>query len=154
MGRKILGFCLACMVLGACSSTGNNQTIGAVVGGVLGAATGAKVSKDSNRAASIAIGTAVGAVVGYGIGRYLDERDKQNMATATAQTAESGRPQEVHNPDTGTTIRTAPVATPPSTAQTSASNCRTVQQSVELPDGRNESENVTVCKGPNGWEAA
>ncbi|MOA37276.1 hypothetical protein D3C78_1588550 [compost metagenome] len=89
-------------------------------------------------------------MVGYGIGHLLNEQDKKEMATATAQTAESGRAQQVSNPDTGTTIRTEPVPRAPATA----SNCRTVKQSVELPDGRSESENVTVCKGPNGWEAA
>jgi surface antigen len=143
-----------CSLVVACSSSGDNQSIGALIGGGLGALTGAKVSKDSNRAASIAIGTAVGALVGYGVGRYLDDQDRQRMATATVQTAESGRSQEVHNPETGTTIRTTPVAKAPASKPTTASNCRTVTQSVETSDGRNESEDVTVCKGPNGWEAA
>ncbi|QLC72357.1 glycine zipper 2TM domain-containing protein [Pseudomonas sp. LPB0260] len=153
MTTRYLCLVLMCTLLVACSSTGNKQNIGVLIGGGLGALTGAKLSKDSNRAASIAIGTAVGALVGYGIGRYLDDQDQQRMATATVQTAESGRPQEVRNPDTGTTIRTTPVANAPTSTPTTASNCRTVRQSVELPDGRNESEDVTVCKGPNGWEA-
>lgn len=153
MAIRYLSIFLVCVVIGACSSNGNKQGIGAAVGGALGAITGAAFSKSSNKAAGIAVGTAVGALVGYGVGRYLDDQDKQRMATATTQTAESGRAQEVHNPDTGTTIRTAPVTTKPSSTPTTASNCRTVRQSVELPDGRNESEDVTLCKGPNGWEA-
>lgn len=134
----------------ACSSTGSKQDMGAMIGGSIGAIAGATMGKGSNRAASILIGTAVGAMVGYGIGQLLNDQDKKQMATSTMQTAESGQVQQVSNPNTGTTIRTEPVPSTPATA----SNCRTVKQSVELPDGRNESENVTVCKGPNGWEAA
>lgn len=30
--------------------------------------------------------------------------------------------------------------------------CRTVEQSVTLPDGTSKSEKITACKGANGWE--
>jgi surface antigen len=142
---------LITVLVTACSSTGNKQSLGALLGGAAGALVGAKVSKDSNRAASVAIGTAVGALVGYGVGRYLDDQDQQHLAAATVKTAESGQTQEVRNSETGTTIRTAPVSSP---SQASSEGCRTVKQSVELADGRHESENVRLCKGPNGWEAA
>ncbi|MCY1406530.1 hypothetical protein D9M71_217990 [compost metagenome] len=123
-----------------------------MIGGVLGGLAGAKVSGKSDRVAGIAIGTAVGAVIGYGVGRYLDENDRKKMADATVQTAESGQPQVVRSPDSGATIRTTPVASVPSETAKTANNCRTVRQSVDLPDGRSESEDVTVCKGANGWE--
>lgn len=142
---------LIAVLLTACNSTGNKQSFGALLGGATGALVGAKVSKDSNRAASVAIGTAVGALVGYGVGRYLDDQDQQRLAAATVKTAESGKTQEVRNSKTGTIIRTTPVATP---SKTVSDGCRTVKQTVELPDGRHESEDVRLCKGLNGWEAA
>lgn len=151
MATRLWNILLITALISACSSNGNNQSVGTLLGGAVGALVGAKVSKDSNRAASVAIGAAAGALVGYGIGRYLDDQDQQRLAAATAKTAESGKAQEVHNTETGTTIRTTPVTT---TSQASNDGCRTVKQSVELPDGRHESENVRLCKGPNGWEAA
>jgi len=62
MNTRCLCLVLICSFVVGCSSSGNNQGIGALIGGGLGALTGAKVSKDSNRATSIAIGTAVGAL--------------------------------------------------------------------------------------------
>jgi surface antigen len=150
MNTRFWSVLLITVLVTACSSTGNKQSLGAMLGGAAGALVGAKVSKDSNRAASVAVGTAVGALVGYGVGRYLDDQDQKQLAAATVKTAESGKAQEVRNSETGTTIRTTPV---PSTSQASNDGCRTVKQAVELPDGRHETEDVRLCKGPNGWEA-
>lgn len=135
----------------ACSSAPDKQSMGTLLGGAIGGLVGAKVGKDSNRTASVLMGTAVGALVGYGVGRYLDDQDKQQLAAATVKTAESGRAQEVRNGETGTTIRTSPVSSQP---QASGEVCKTVKQSVEMRDGRRESEDVRLCKGANGWEAA
>ncbi|MNJ34233.1 putative outer membrane lipoprotein [compost metagenome] len=150
MNTRICSILLIAVLVAACSSTGNKQGMGALIGGAVGGLLGAKVSKDSNRAASVVVGTAVGALIGYGVGRYLDDQDQQKLATATVKTAETGKAQEVRNSETGTTIRTTPVSTP---TQASRDECRTVRQAVELPDGRHESEDVRLCKGPNGWEA-
>jgi surface antigen len=52
---------------------------------------------------------------------------------------------------------TAPQAAPSQAAQTAASGermCRTVRQTIVLKNGAQQQEDVTVFKGPNGWETA
>jgi len=34
----------------------------------------------------------------------------------------------------------------------SSTLCRSIENSVTLPDGTTESETITACQGPNGWE--
>jgi uncharacterized protein YgiM (DUF1202 family) len=35
---------------------------------------------------------------------------------------------------------------------TAAQECRTVNQTIILADGSEKTEDVTACRGPNGWE--
>jgi len=176
------------------------QQLGTVLGGTAGAAggvLGARALKGGTAGQVIGglAGAGVGALIGNQIGKYLDDRDKQRLAKATVDTAETGRPQTVVSPESGTTIRTTPVASPPQqpaakqaaapsaprsqtaqpavqeprtaqtptpeaaqpqATQTAASSdrvCRTVRQTIVLKSGSQQEEDITVCKGPNGWEA-
>lgn len=52
---------------------------------------------------------------------------------------------------------TAPATAPaPSVVSQSAQGrlCRTITQTIVLKDGTTKAEELTACKGPNGWEAA
>ncbi|MEH6628945.1 MAG: SH3 domain-containing protein [Motiliproteus sp.] len=99
---------LVCMITGivfsvsSCKTTDIQEQIagssaGAVVGGVLGS----KLGDGKGRKLSTIVGAAVGAWVGYKLAQYLGEKDRQNLAQSTQQTAVSGRRQVWRNSDTG-----------------------------------------------------
>ena len=140
------------------------EQLGTAIGGALGGVLGSQTGKGSGRIPGIAVGTALGAFIGNRVGKYLDEQEKRRVAEATVQAAETGKPQTVKT-RTGATVTTSvtspeasptqPIAAPApvvQTAEASVRECRTVSQTIVLRDGTSEVENVTVCKGANGWE--
>lgn len=156
MNTKVAVWLLVSFLAAGCVTMSTKQGIGTAVGAAIGGTAGAQIKKHGNRIPAIAAGVAIGGFIGNRIGKYLDDRDRERVAQATTQTAESGRPQEIRSPTNGATIRTAAVEPTPQASDTANSDrvCRTVRQTIELRDGRQEQEDVTVCKGPNGWEAA
>lgn len=156
---------------------------GGVLGAAGGAAVGAAIFKDNTTGMLIgsAVGALAGALVGNRIGAMLDERDKKKHEEAVAKALETGQPQSWNSSDTGASGQVAvkePVATPvvaapttkpvtqpavvketesaPPTPQVASTGrlCRTVTQTIKLKDGTTKTEDLTACKGPNGWEAA
>jgi surface antigen len=128
---------------------------GAVIGGILGKQFGGDVGA--------IIGAIGGGVLGYWggskIGEYLDDQDKKKHEQATVQALETGQSQQWNNPETGTsgTVEITPVAIQSQSqhqVQIDAPEreCRTINQSITLQDGTQQQEEMTACKGPNGWE--
>lgn len=131
--------------------------IGAIVGGVVGS----QVGSGRTRVLATVLGVGAGALIGNRIGKYLDDRDKQKLANATIETAETGKPQSVVSTDSGTTMRTTTVPVPSaqpsssSTSQATTNNggeCKIVRQTIVLKDGTRQHEDVKVCRGADGWE--
>lgn len=86
----------------------------------------------------------------------------KQAATAPAVAGTATMPAPISTapaPVTTTPISSTPTPTPSAPQagpQTVASGrvCRTVTQTIVLKDGTTKSEDLTACKGPNGWEAA
>lgn len=254
--RLLVVVCAATLVTAGCQTT--NKDLSTVGGAVVGGVIGSQFGSGSGRLIATAGGAVVGAMVGRELGRYLDERDRQQLENATATTAATGEAETWENPDSGVSGRTkvvkkeareeqvavpvlkdrveqvppleligetyratsnlnvrggpgtdykrvgslqqdqavqvagkvkgepwymiseegigsgfthtdfmvpapaeaqvaepAPSADRPdvATASVSASReCRTVEQVVTLADGSEQTDEVTACRGPNGWE--
>ncbi|MCK5373839.1 MAG: glycine zipper 2TM domain-containing protein [Alphaproteobacteria bacterium] len=131
----------------------SKQEIGTLVGAGSGALLGSKFGKgDGKIAATIAAGI-FGGYIGNKIGSYLGEQDRQKLALSTQKTFETGKTQSWSNPKTNVSATTKIVDTPTSRiAATAHKECNTVEQEIVLKDGSTKTENVTACKGANGWE--
>lgn len=158
MQRNLLASLISVLIAGClfgCAGANKSTGLGATLGGLAGS----QVVSGKRRIVGIAAGVAVGAFIGNRVGKYLDDRDKRKAADATAQTAETGQKQQFKT-SSGATVTTVAAAPPPPVATTTpapaspARECRTVKQSVVLENGTRDSEDVTVCKGPDGWQPA
>lgn len=120
---------------------------GTVIGGMIGnyLPGGASVAGQVIKSQS---GT-IGGFVGSRIGAALDEEDRQALARATRAAFDSGQPKTFSNKQTG--VRGS-VKVAASRVNPDGQQCRTVKQEVTLKDGTGLSENVSACKGPNGWD--
>lgn len=154
---------VAAMLLAGCVSTPKQQT-STGIGAALGAVVGGQLGTGRNRILGIAAGAAIGGLIGNKIGKHLDEQDKQRAAEASARTAQTGQVQRVKTKG-GATVTTAPVspvaqgspptAAPPTTQTSATPECKTVRQTIVLQNGVSESEDVTMCRGPDGgWKVA
>lgn len=106
MIRRSTSVILVCALLtSSCATTDGSKTkSGAGIGAITGAIIGAAVSKDKTKGALM--GAALGGLVGAGVGRHLDEKDKQRLAASTEQTITTGAAQSWTNPETGVTATT------------------------------------------------
>ncbi len=120
---------------------------GAVIGGILGNVLG-KNSK--NRKWLTVLGVAAGAFIGNQIGKNLDEKDKEELANATIEAAETGEDQKWENKESGKSgeVKVTQAALPKESTQ--YSECREIEQSVVLNDGSEATETVKACKGDEG----
>lgn len=95
------------LLLSSCAQTGGTPSKtqkGAGIGAIAGAILGASVSDDKKKGA--VLGALLGGIAGAGIGRFLDEKDKQRLATSTEQTIVTGNAQSWNNPETGVSAQT------------------------------------------------
>jgi len=153
MQRPLIAFLAAGVLFGSLSGcAGMDKSTG--IGAALGGLAGSQVGGGKGRYVGVAAGIAVGAFIGNRVGKYLDEKEKRKAADATAQTAETGQKQEFKTTSGATVTTVAAAAPPPAATATPARECRTVRQSVVLENGTRDSEDVTVCKGPDGWQPA
>ena len=118
---------------------------GALIGGILGSALG---GSGAGRIVGGVAGAAVGGLIGNRIGASLDEEDRRAMVRSTRSAMTSGSSSQFTNKKTG--VRgTAKVVN--NSRNASGQACRTVAQEVVLKDGSVVRDQVTGCKGPNGW---
>lgn len=118
---------------------------GALLGGVLGSALG---GSGAGRIVGGVAGAAVGGLIGNRIGASLDEEDRRAMSRSTRAALTSGSSSQFTNKKTG--VRgTAKVIS--NTKNASGQACRTVAQEVVMKDGSVVRDQVTGCKGANGW---
>ena len=69
------------------------QAKGAVIGGLGGAAAGAIINK-RNRAVGGVVGGVAGGAIGYGVGKHIDNKQKQRARVAAANRAAAARDAE------------------------------------------------------------
>lgn len=164
--------------LGAGCADIDRQKSGAVVGAVAGGVIGNAVSEKHKKLATV-VGALVGAGIGQQVGRYIDEKDKAKVMAAQQKAFDTNKPQSWKNPETGNSGRikvigssqknnengdASPAAARSSEKQSSKTKnasqgatlegriCKTIRQVITLKDGSTHEEDVTACKGPNGWE--
>ena len=147
-----------CFALLACSTTtsydqvGQKQEQGEEIGSIIGDMLGTYLPVGNSVAGQVLkthAGT-IGGLVGSAIGASLDEEDRQALDKATRASFESGQSRSFTNKRTG--VRGSVTVTNTRLNQ-SGQQCRTVKQDVKLKDGTALSENVSACKGPDGWRA-
>jgi surface antigen len=116
-------------------------------------------NRGKGRILAVIVGAAAGAYVGAKIGQHLEDRDKEKLSQATQKAAATGKAQSFTNPDTGVQGKAEVVGSetqPVRSADQKVEDreCQVIKQTVTTKDGREAQENVTMCKGPQGWEAA
>lgn len=145
-----------CMALAGCE-TMSKQQMGTGVGAIAGGILGTQIGGGTGKIIATVGGAALGGLLGSQLGKYLDTQDKSKADAASRQALETGRTQTWTNPETGVRGTVQVVNTPnrskPVAAGTPARQCRTTKHDIVLKDGSTRTEDVTACKGPNGWEA-
>jgi uncharacterized protein YcfJ len=144
--------------LAACDSM-DKKTTGAIAGGVIGGVAGTQIGKGKGRILAVIAGAAAGAYVGAKIGEHMGERGKQKMSEATKKAAETGKAQSFNDAETGAHGKAEVVSRETQAVQganqkVDERECQVIKQTVVTKEGREVQENVTMCKGPDGWEAA
>jgi surface antigen len=106
--RLVIGATLAGALLSGCGTQATKEDTGAVVGAVGGAAVGSQVGGGNGRTAAVIVGAAAGGVLGAKYGRYLDERDRQNVTHATERALATNAPQAYTAHDSGAKVTVTP----------------------------------------------
>lgn len=102
---------------------------GAVVGGLVGGSTGAVA------------GAILGGTLGYGVGRYMEEEDKRQMAWAMEQ----NRQMAWQNDQTGASYRIQPT----DTYFRDGRECRNFSMVADV-NGAPDRVNGVACRNPDG----
>lgn len=149
MRSQLTAAAFSILLVSGCETLDSAATLGTGAGAAIGGLIGSQMSDDNKGLWTLA-GVAAGSFVGNKIGKYLDEREKESVAEATVQSAETGEVKEWSNSETGNSGKAEVVRT----VQTSDDKtCREIQQTVSLADGGTQSETVTACKGADGaWQ--
>jgi surface antigen len=130
---------------------GQKQAQGSQIGTVVGSIVGGYIPTGGSVAGQVLQSQAgtIGNLVGGAIGAALDEEDRQALARATKAAFVSGQNKTFSNTRTG--VRGSVTVTANSKSS-SGQACRTLRQEAVLPNGKVVSEDVSACKGPNGWD--
>ncbi|MGF1607732.1 MAG: glycine zipper domain-containing protein [Rhodothalassiaceae bacterium] len=139
-----LALCFGCETV---EDRGTGEVAGTAAGGAAGGLLGSAIA-DENKAVWTLLGVAAGAFVGNRVGRYLDEREKEQVAQSTVDAAQTGDLQTWRNPESGRSGRARVVDRSP---QGYEGECREVEQTVILPDGEERADTVIACRRAEGW---
>lgn len=137
--------------ISGCGTTQESKaSIWGGIGAIAGAAIGIKQGKGHSRntqALYTLIGGGAGKVIGRGIGKRLDAKDRKSMEATAQRALISNSAQTWSNPRNKTAGRAVPGRI---LSNNSGRTCRTVQETI-LINGKQSQQNITACKGPNGW---
>lgn len=145
---------LVAVVLWATGCAGKSkQEIGGTVGTVAGAVVGSMLGDGAGRGVReliVAAGAIGGYLVGQQMGKYLDDQDRAKMAVAAQQALETNEIQSWSSKESGNTGWAEIVAATrdPRTGQ----KCRTVRNTLVLPDGREVEDDFQACRNGEVWE--
>lgn len=138
----------ALLLVGCQATGGEKEGVGTALGAIGGALIGSQIGGGKGRIAAVIAGGVIGAGIGNRIGAYLDERDRelQAQATADALSTDGGNSQRWVNPDgnSGTVNAT------PSQASNDGRylECRQVKRTLDARDGI--SDTLQFCRLPDG----
>jgi hypothetical protein len=87
---------------------------------------------------------------------YIGDRDKQNIIEITHKAADTDQPQIFTNPVSGIkgkaeVVKSKVLPILEEGKENGVRECKTVRQTIVLKDSREITENMTTCKGPDGW---
>ena len=131
-----------------------SQTVGTGAGAVVGGAAGYLITGGP---IGTIVGMAAGGVLGNRLGNFLDKDAHQTAAEAAARAAEVATGQRVTWQKTDPLFRVTHTgfATPTANPHTDAQGrtCRRIQASV-TQNSQTQTDNIVLCRAPNGWVAA
>lgn len=154
------------LVLTACES---NERMGQVIGGILGAGAGYAAAGDDDdtvKVAAVLAGAALGAWIGGNVGRGLDQKERERLATSTqnvlamdvpansplrSSSVREYGPAPAYAPSSNWTSPTNPGSVSGKSTLVEVSNtsgsgeCRTVRQLV-IRNGQETSEDARFCR--------
>lgn len=172
--RKVVLIGLSSILIPGCKT---QDYIPPIATTVVGAAICNQIYKGKNRSAVTALCAAGGAWVGVKLSQYLNDREKEQLKSATHTTLDTGKTQTVKT-ETGTTIQTAIVTAPPAKKSTPATqstpapkttppaqeknqpptatvdDCKEVKQTIITSDNQRYEETINACKKGETWIVA
>ena len=122
----------------------SKTTDGAILGGIFGGIIGAVVPGANN--ATRILAPVVGSLIGASIGAQLDAADRAAMESNTRRAISSGSGRNFSS--RGGRGRVVVTNTG---NNSNGQPCRTAKQEFTKADGTVVSDQVSACKGPNGW---
>jgi surface antigen len=148
----IVTTCVAALILGGCSGTGEKEKLGTILGAAAGAIAGSQIGSGEGRSVGIAVGTLLGSLAGSSVGKSLDKLDLielQNTQQATLENNPSGQTSTWKNPDSGNSGTITPQ---PARQTNEGTYCREYQQTITV-GGRTEEAYGEACRQPDGtWK--
>jgi len=133
--------------VGIPQGTCNRELLGSLLGGAAGGYAGSNVGSGSGRLAATAAGAVIGWIVGGSIGRSMDRLDHACIGQVLEQ-AETGRPVQWADPDTGSQYRVVPTKT----FQRDERYCREYTAAVTVA-GQQQDIHGIACRQPDGaWK--
>ena len=138
----------ASLALSSCETSGSKEQSGTLIGAGIGGLIGSQFGGNTGgRVAAGIIGAGIGGLIGNRIGAELDAQDRARLHEITTASIRTGRSRSFRNPTTGVQASTRVIET----KTASGKLCRTVQQNVTLKNGSTSNDQVTGCKGSDGW---
>lgn len=139
--KRILLLMLAAVLALALAACETKRDTGTLAGGAAGAVIGSELGGTTGTI----IGALGGAFLGREAGKYLDDRDRNEVADALEQ-QQTGESRAWTNPDTGRSYE----VTPTETFSREGRPCRSFTMDVE---GEDEDVSGTACRTASGdWE--
>lgn len=147
--RALLLAVISSVFISGCETTGGQkQTVGTLLGAAGGALLGTQVGSGSGRIAAVIAGGILGAGIGNQIGKYLDERDQELQAKATANALSTPgiNQQTWANPKGNSGTVSASPSEP--TAQAQYAECRTVERTLDA--NQDLKDELRFCRQTDG----
>ncbi len=140
-GRRSLWLVLCITLVAGCATEGGKADIGALIGAVTGGFIGSKVDDGPG---GVLVGAALGGYFGHMIGKYMDERDRERLASALEQTP-TDQTYTWTNQDSGRHFEVTPTT---DTYAQAGKACRNFTQ-VVIVNGEEQTVDGTACKAPD-----
>jgi surface antigen len=138
------------LLTSACASNGSTtpQGVGAGVGAVSGGLIGSQFGKGNGRIATTALGAAAGGIIGYGVGQWLNDRDRRIAEDTHYRALETGQSNQRlywRSPDSnayGEVMPSRPY-------RIGTEDCRDYTHTIYV-DQRPQTMRGTACRNPDG----
>lgn len=151
MIKRIVLIAFIPLALSACEGA-DRERIGTIGGAAVGAVAGKAIGgHGTSGTIGMILGAVAGGYLGGEIGQSLDNKDKNELSSATQRALNEGSVGQSYawsNPDTGNRGTVSPTSTSYATAE--GQNCRDFSTSVTLREGRSATSSGTACRQADG----